>query len=226
MISADYSQIELRILSHFSEDPALGKAFKDDADIHTRTAMEIFDMAEEMITSDERRVAKTVNFGIIYGITPFGLSKQLKINTGQAKKYIDSYFAKYPLVKLFMAGAAAKAKSQGYVDTLLGRRRYITDINSQNKMVAEAAARVAINMPVQGSASDIIKLAMIRIADILQKKEFKGRMLLQVHDELVFECPKSEEKELTAVVKEAMEKIVSLKVPLKVDIEAGDNWGE
>ena len=226
IVAADYSQIELRILAHFSEDKNLIRAFKEDADIHTRTAMEIFDMAEEMVTSDERRVAKTVNFGIIYGITPFGLSRQLKIPAGQAKKYIDSYFTKYPQVKQFMADAAEKARKLGYADTLLGRRRYIPDINSKNKTIAEGAARVAINMPVQGSASDIIKLAMLRVAERLAKEKFEGRMLLQVHDELVFECPASEEKQLIAAVKHEMENVVSLKVPLKVDIESGDNWGE
>ena len=226
IISADYSQIELRILAHFSEDPNMLDAFLKDEDIHTRTAMEIFDLNKEMITADERRIAKTVNFGIVYGITPYGLSRQLKTKPAQAKQYIESYFAKYPGVKSFNLAAIEKAKKTGYVETLLGRRRYVPDVNSKNKMTAEAAQRIAINMPIQGSASDIIKLAMINIYNIMKKEEFEAKMILQVHDELVFDCPPGEVKLLEEVVKKTMESAIKLKVPVKVDISAGDNWSE
>ena len=201
-------------------------AFLKDEDIHTRTAMEIFDLNKEMITADERRIAKTVNFGIVYGITPYGLSRQLKTKPAQAKQYIESYFAKYPGVKSFNLAAIEKAKKTGYVETLLGRRRYVPDVNSKNKMTAEAAQRIAINMPIQGSASDIIKLAMINIYNIMKKEEFEAKMILQVHDELVFDCPPGEVKLLEEVVKKTMESAIKLKVPVKVDISAGDNWSE
>ncbi len=226
LVSADYSQIELRILAHFSEDPNMMDAFLKDEDIHTRTAMEIFELNREMVTADERRIAKTVNFGIVYGITPFGLSRQLKIKPVQAKKYIESYFSKYPGVRSFNLSAVEKAKQTGYVETLLGRRRYVPDVNSRNKMTAEAAQRVAINMPIQGSASDIIKLAMINIDRILKEENFDAKMILQVHDELVFDCPPGEVKRLEALIKKTMEGAVKLKVPLKVDVSSGDDWGE
>jgi len=226
IISADYSQIELRILAHFSEDPNLLEAFKNDEDVHSRTAAEIFNMEKAMVTGEERRIAKTVNFGIIYGISAFGLAKQLKISRTEAQKYIDSYLKNYPGVDNFMKASKEKARETGFAETLLGRKRYIPDIKSNNKNAREFAERVAINAPIQGTASDIIKLAMVKLYDIMKKDRVKGRLLLQVHDELILECPEKEVAALKKTVKETMENIVKLKVPVKVDVNSGDNWCE
>ncbi|MFH1823731.1 MAG: DNA polymerase I [Candidatus Firestonebacteria bacterium] len=225
ILSADYSQIDLRVLAHFSLDKNLINAFNNDEDIHTRTAMEIFSISKEMVDSEKRRVAKTVNFGIIYGMTPFGLAKELKISKDIAKQYIENYFLKYPGVKMYMIGAIEKARKLGYVETILNRRRYIPEINSKNKMVRGFAEREAINMPIQGSASDIIKLAMINIHKTIKKENLSSRMILQVHDELIFECVLKELNSLKEIIKETMENAVKLKVPLKIDIKTGDNWG-
>jgi len=189
IISADYSQIELRILAHFSGDSNLLDAFSKDEDIHLRTAAEIFNMEKSLVTGEKRSEAKTVNFGIIYGISAFGLAKQLKISRTEAQKYIDSYFNRYPGVDKFMKSIKEKARSEGFVETLFGRKRYIPDIKSSNKNVREAAERMAINAPIQGSASDIIKLAMVNLYSIMKKEDGEGKLLLQVHDELVLECP-------------------------------------
>jgi len=232
ILSADYSQIDLRVLAHFSMDKNLIDAFNKDEDIHTRTAIEIFNIPKEMVDSEKRRIAKTVNFGIIYGMTPFGLAKELKISKEQAKEYIENYFLKYPGVKMYMIGAVEKAKKLGYVDTILNRRRYITNINSKNRIIRESAEREAINMPIQGSASDIIKLAMINIYNTIKKENLSSKMILQVHDELVFECNPKELDLLRKILKEIMEnptisgKPLKLRVPLKIDIKIGDNWGE
>ncbi len=226
MISADYSQIELRILAHFSGDSNLLDAFKKDEDVHTRTAAEIFNIDKTLVTSEERSAAKTVNFGIIYGISAFGLAKQLKIGRTEAQKYIDSYLTKYPGVDKFMRSLKEKAHKEGFVETLLGRKRFIPDIESSNRNVRENAERMAINAPIQGSASDIIKVAMINLYNIMKKEGWKGKLLLQVHDELILECPEKEVEKLIKTVKAAMENVVELKVPLKVDIKSGDNWCE
>lgn len=226
MISADYSQIELRILAHFSGDANLLDAFKKDEDVHTRTAAEIFNIEKALVTADERSVAKTVNFGIIYGISAFGLAKQLKIGRTEAQKYIDSYLKKYPGVDKFMKSIKENAHKNGFVETLLGRKRFIPDIKSDNRNVRENAERMAINAPIQGSASDIIKVAMINLYSIMKKEGGKGKLLLQVHDELILECPEKETEKLMKTVKAAMENVVELKVPLKVDIKSGDNWRE
>ncbi len=226
LLSADYSQIELRLLAHLSEDPALIKAFKKDEDIHSRTAAEIFGTGLNSVDEENRRMAKAVNFGIVYGLSAFGLSRQLKISPKEAKIFIDQYFQLYKNVKKFMESTIDSARDNGYTSTMMGRKRYLPDINSKNRMVREAAERIAINSPVQGSAADIIKLAMIRLFEQLQKKKLKSKMILQVHDELVFDVLESEKSDLGKLVEKEMEKVVNLKVPLKVSMDWGSNWNE
>jgi DNA polymerase-1 len=224
LLSADYSQVELRILAHLSGDEALIEAFQMGEDIHTRTACEIFGTSPDRLDAESRRMAKAVNFGIVYGLSAFGLSRQLKIYPKEAKKFIDQYFALYKKVKVYMEKTVAEAKEVGYTQTMMNRKRYLPDLKSQNRQLREAAGRVAINSPVQGSAADLIKLAMIRLAQKIRKKKLKSRMILQVHDELVFECPEEEEQEMRALVKKEMEGVVALKVPLVVDMGWGKNW--
>jgi len=224
LLSADYSQVELRILAHLSGDEALIEAFQMGEDIHTRTACEIFGTTAERLDAEARRMAKAVNFGIVYGLSAFGLSRQLKIYPKEAKKFIDQYFALYKKVKVYMEETVAEAKEVGYTRTMMNRKRYMPDLKSQNRQVREAAGRVAINSPVQGSAADLIKLAMINLAQKINEKKLKSRMILQVHDELVFECPQEEEQEMRALVKKEMEEVHPLKVPLVVDMGWGKNW--
>ncbi len=224
LLSADYSQVELRVLAHLSEDEALVDAFQMGEDIHTRTACEIFGTSPERLDAEARRMAKAVNFGIVYGLSPFGLSKQLKIYPKDAKKFIDQYFALYKTVKIYMEETVAQAKEVGYTTTIMNRKRYLPDLKSQNRQVRESAERVAINSPVQGSAADLIKLAMIKLTEQIRKKKLKSRMILQVHDELLFECLEEEEQEMRALVKKEMELVMPLKVPLVVDIGWGKNW--
>ncbi len=224
LLSADYSQVELRVLAHLSEDEALMDAFQMGEDIHTRTACEIFGTSPDRLDAEARRMAKAVNFGIVYGLSAFGLSRQLKIFPKDAKKFIDQYFALYKNVKVYMEETVKQAREVGYTMTLMNRKRYLPDLKSQNRQVRESAERVAINSPVQGSAADLIKLAMIQLAKKISKKKLKSRMILQVHDELVFECPEEEEQEMRALVKKEMEEVVPLKVPLVVDMGWGENW--
>ena len=224
LLSADYSQVELRVLAHLSEDEALVDAFQMGEDIHTRTACEIFGTSPERLDAEARRMAKAVNFGIVYGLSAFGLSKQLKIYPKDAKKFIDQYFALYKKVKVYMEETVAEAKEVGYTLTIMNRKRYLPDLKSQNRQVRESAERIAINSPVQGSAADLIKLAMIQLTEQIRKQKLKSRMILQVHDELVFECPENEEQKMRALVKKEMEEVVPLKVPLVVDIGWGKNW--
>ncbi|MBX6395254.1 MAG: DNA polymerase I, partial [Alicyclobacillaceae bacterium] len=226
MMSADYSQIELRVLAHFSKDPALVQAFRDDLDIHARTAAEVFEVSQDQVTSQMRRQAKAVNFGIIYGISDYGLSQNLGIPRKQAAEFIERYFAKFPRVKLFMEEMVARARRDGYVTTLLGRRRYVPDIHASNYNVRSFAERTAMNTPIQGSAADIIKRAMVEVDRQMTAGGHRSRMLLQVHDELVFEVPPDEVDAMKALVKTVMESAVPLDVPLKVDIHVGDNWYE
>jgi DNA polymerase I len=224
LLSADYSQVELRILAHLSGDEALVEAFQFGEDIHTRTAMEIFGTSEDRLDAEARRMAKAVNFGIVYGLSAFGLSRQLKIFPKEAKKFIDQYFALYKRVKIYMDETVAQATEVGYTQTMMNRKRYLPDLKSKNRQVREAAGRVAINSPVQGSAADLIKLAMIQLARKMSDRKLKSRMILQVHDELVFECPEDEKQEMQALVKKEMEEVVPLKVPLVVDMGWGENW--
>ena len=226
LLSADYSQVELRVLAHLSEDESLIEAFNDGEDIHTRTAIEIFGTPAESLDAEARRMAKAVNFGIVYGLSAFGLSRQLKIFPKEAKNFIDQYFRLYKKVKIYMEETIEAARKTGYTLTLMNRKRYLPDLNSKNRQAREAAERVAINTPVQGSAADLIKLAMINLDRKIRNKNLKSRMILQVHDELVFECPPQEEEEMRALVKKEMEEVMPLKVPLVVDIGWGGNWND
>ena len=226
ILSADYSQVELRVLAHMSEDDSLIDAFINGEDIHTRTAVEIFGTTAERLDAQARRMAKAVNFGIVYGLSAFGLSRQLKIFPKEAKKFIDKYFELYKNVKIYMERTVEDARDIGYTLTLMNRKRYLPDLNSKNRQAREAAERIAINSPVQGSAADLIKLAMINLDREIAQKKLNSRMILQVHDELVFECPSEEEEEMRALVKKEMEEVMPLKVPLVVDIGWGDNWND
>jgi DNA polymerase-1 len=201
------------------------KAFREDKDVHGATAAEVFGIMPEMVTKDMRRVAKIVNFGIIYGLSAFGLSRDLKISRSEADKYIKTYFERYGGVRRYLDESLEKAREHGYVTTLTGRKRVIADINSKNRVVRQSAERMAINTPVQGSAADMIKLAMIRIHEKLKANRMKSRMILQVHDELLFEVPPDEEDRLADMVRSEMENVLELKVPVKVDIGIGETWG-
>jgi len=224
LLSCDYSQIELRILAHLSGDKTLIEAFRNDGDIHRATAKLIFGCEECDVSDDMREVAKRVNFGIIYGLTSYGLSRDLKIRIDEAQIFIDTYFARYPKVKDYIQEQVGKAEKDGFVTTILGRRRYIPEINDKNQSIREFAKRKAINTPVQGSASDLIKLAMIQIHHQIKSKDLSATMVLQVHDELVFNLPVKELKEVKDLVKERMENVLKLAVPIKVDMKKGKNW--
>ena len=226
IVSADYSQIELRILAHLSDDKVLIDAFMDDVDIHTATAANIFGVFPEIVTVEMRRQAKVINFGILYGMSAFGLSKELNVPQKTAQAYIDEYFNKYPEVRAFLDTIIANARKDGFVTTLLNRRRYLTEINSSNAPVRQFAERMAINTPIQGTAADLIKVAMINISNLIAKKRLLASMIMQVHDELVFEVHSNEKEEVIALVKKEMEEVIKLKVPLKVDISSGRNWDE
>jgi DNA polymerase-1 len=226
LLSADYSQIELRLLAHCSEDPILIQAFKDDEDIHMRTATEVFQTFPSFITDELRRQAKAINFGIIYGMSAFGLSKQLGISQKMAQTYIDNYFARYKGVKRFMDAAIETARETKQTSTLLGRIRPLPDITAANRTIRQFAERTAINTPLQGTAADLIKVAMIRVDAALRDQGFKAAMLLSVHDELVFEVPPDEKEAVSSLVKETMENIWDLRVPLKVNMAWGKNWAE
>jgi DNA polymerase-1 len=224
LLVADYSQIELRLLAHMSGDPLLLEAFRNGEDIHTRTASEVLGVPPLMVTPDARRSAKAVNFGIVYGISGFGLAAQLGIPRAEAEKYIKNYFARYVGVRKFIDETIAHVRETGVTRTLFGRERPIPDINSRNPNSRGFAERTAVNSPLQGTAADLIKLAMVRIDAALRARKHQSAMLLQVHDELVFECPPEEVEELTSIVKREMEGAYELKVPLLVDVGVGPNW--
>jgi len=226
LYAADYSQIELRVMAHMSEDKTLVQAFLDDADIHTQTASSVFGVAPNDVTGNMRRQAKAVNFGIIYGISDYGLSQNLNISRKEAQDFIDRYFELFPQIKLFMDAAIEKARMNGFVETLMNRRRNIPDINSKNFNLRGFAERTAINTPIQGSAADIIKKAMLDVHAALEQSPLRARLLLQVHDELIFEAPDEELDALKTLVKQAMEQTVQLSVPLRVDGDAGHSWYE
>ena len=226
LLSADYSQIELRILAHLSEDEVLIEAFKKGEDIHVQTGARIFNVFPNMVDSNMRRMAKAVNFGIIYGISPFGLSKNIRVSLKEAKEFIDHYFALYKGVKSYIEQTITDARKNGYVTTILNRRRYLPELNSKNRQMKEFAERTAVNTPVQGSAADLIKIAMINISRAIKSKNLKSKMILQVHDELVFEIPEAEKKMMVDLVNKEMEGVMELKIPLIVDTWIGKNWGE
>ncbi len=226
VLSADYSQIELRILAHLSQDPLLFESFKQNEDIHTRTAAEIFGLMPTMVTQQMRREAKVINFGIIYGMSSFGLAKELGISPKAAGAFIENYFQKYKGVKTYLDRILKEAQKQHYVTTLMKRRRYIPEINSKNLTVRQFAERTAINAPIQGTAADLIKVAMLSISNRLTKEKLKAKMIMQVHDELVFEVPEKELEAVAQMVKEEMENVMELTIPLKVEVHWGKTWNE
>ncbi|MBL4572842.1 MAG: DNA polymerase I, partial [Gammaproteobacteria bacterium] len=226
MLAADYSQVELRIMAHLSQDEGLLHAFSSAQDVHKATAADVFGVALDEVSIDQRRSAKAINFGLIYGMSAFGLAKQLNISRGEAAEYVDRYFEKYPGVRKYMDETQALADEKGYVETLFGRRLYLPDIHAGNGMLRKAAQRTAINAPMQGTAADIIKRAMIDIDHWLAMGELDARMLLQVHDELVFEVSEKDLDLLSEGVKFRMMTAAALDVPLVVDVGVGDNWDE
>jgi DNA polymerase-1 len=226
LLSADYSQIDLRVLAHLSQDPGLIAAFAHDEDIHAMTASKIFGIPADRVTPEMRRNAKTVNFGVVYGMSDYGLEQATNLSREEASKFIALYFEKYPKVKEYLQATKEQARKLGYVQTVLGRRRFLPEINSYNRMVREAAERMAINAPVQGSSADIIKIAMINLHREMEKRNLKSKMVLQIHDELLFEVPEEEVEEMKSLVVELMSGAFELCVPVKIDIKLGRNWGE
>ena len=226
LMGVDYSQIDLRALAHLSQDENLLNAFRHDEDIHTATAAQLYNVPPAEVTSNMRRLAKTVNFGVIYGMSGYGLEQATELSREDAGKFITAYFEKYPGVKKYLEATKEQARRTGYVQTILGRKRVIQDINSSNRQVREAAERMAINMPVQGTSADIIKKAMINLHREMLSRQLKSKMLLQVHDELVFEVPEDEMAEMRQLVPEMMVNAIKLSIPLKVETKTGKNWGE
>ncbi len=226
LLSADYSQIELRLMAHFSQDPALLRAFAEGKDIHAATASEVFGVPLDAVTPEMRRIAKVVNFGIMYGMQAYGLARDTGMSRQEAQRFIDAYFRRFPGVARYLEETKRRAAEMGYVETLFGRRRYIPEINSSNPARRQAAERMAVNMPLQGTAADIMKLAMIRVHRALAERHFRARMLLQVHDELVLEVPESELTSVAELVTSLMSNVVALTVPLEVEAKAGPNWAD
>ena len=225
-IDADYSQIELRVLAHISEDKHMLEAFKNDEDIHVQAASKVLGIPKEEVTKEQRSSAKAVNFGIVYGISDFGLSEQLGISKKKAKEYIEQYLEKYSGIKKFMDDIVEIAKKQGYVETLFHRRRYIPEINSNNYMVRKFGERVAMNTPIQGTAADIMKIAMIDVYNKLKEENLDAKIILQVHDELMIECKKEDKEKVKTILKNCMENAITLLIPLKVETSEADNWYE
>ena len=226
LLAADYSQIELRLMAHLSQDEGMLSAFQNGEDIHAATAAKVYQVELEKVSREQRSYAKMVNFGIIYGISAFGLAQRLGIKRGEAKEIIDNYFLQYPKVKDYMDLSIENAREKGFVETIMGRKRMLNDINSRNAVVRGYAERNAINAPIQGSAADIIKMAMINVDETIKEQDFKSKLLLQVHDELVFDVHKSEVKILKNIIKDNMENALLLSVPLKVEVGQGPNWLE
>ena len=226
LLSADYSQIDLRVLAHLSQDPGLVAAFAQDEDIHATTASELFGISVDEVSSEMRRNAKTVNFGVIYGMSDYGLEQATKLSREEAAQFIALYFEKYPRVKEYLEATKAQARKLGYVQTVLGRRRFLPEVRSANRMIREAAERMAINAPVQGTSADIIKIAMINLYREMEKQKLRSKMLLQIHDELLFEVPEAEVGEVKSLVSELMPKAVELRVPVKIDVKLGQDWAE
>ena len=226
LVSADYSQIELRVLAHLSQDAALLEAFNRGEDIHSATGALMYDVPIENVTSDMRRISKVLNFGVIYGLSPFGISQQTEFSPDEGQKFIDNYFSKYPGIRDYLDSVKQQAREDGYVSTPLGRRRYIPEIHASNFNVRQGAERAAVNMPIQGGAADIMKLAMIKVHKKLNESGLRTRLLLQVHDELMFEAPMDEVDAVTDLALEEMSNAMDMSVPLKVDVKTGHNWGD
>ena len=224
LLGADYSQVELRLLAHLSTDPTMIKAFREGLDIHAQTASEVMGIDLDDVTKEERSQAKAVNFGLMYGQSSFGLAKTLRISRAQARDYITSYFERFSRVKSYLDGLKEECAETGYAITLYGRKRFLPDIRSQNRTIRANAERMAINSPIQGTAADIIKLAMIAIDREMKGRKLKSKMILQVHDELIFEVLEQELQVMKTLVTQHMESVATLKVPLKVDVGMGVNW--
>ncbi|HCX63945.1 MAG TPA: DNA polymerase I, partial [Eubacteriaceae bacterium] len=224
LVDADYSQIELRVLAHISEDPTLMESFQQEEDIHQRTASEIFSVPLKEVTPQQRSYSKAINFGLIYGKQAYGLSQDLNISRKEAQEYIDTYFGRYPKVEAYMKKVVEEAKKDGYVTTIFGRRRYIPQINSRNGMLAKSGERLALNTPIQGSAADIMKIAMIKVYQALKEEKLQSKLILTVHDELIIDCEKDELETVKDLLKTNMEDAVDLKVPITVDVSYGSNW--
>jgi len=226
LFAADYSQVELRVMAHFSKEVELIHCFKNDIDVHTRTASNIFKVSPDDVNFNQRRTAKVVNFSIMYGAGPFRLSQELDISMKEAKKIIEAYFETYPGIKTFMDNTLSKAREIGYVETLLGRRRYADGLTSSNINIVKAEERACINMPIQGTAAELIKIAMININNRIKESSLNSKMILQIHDELLFDVPKDEIDKLSSLVQQEMESAIQLDIPLKVDCDYGQNWFE
>ena len=226
ILSSDYSQIELRLLAHVSGDENLISAFNSDVDVHSLTASKVFDVPVEQVTKEMRYKAKAVNFGIIYGQTRYGLAKALDIPAQEAQNFIDKYFMTYPKVQAYMHNTVAFAYEHGFVETIFGRKRYLSELASPNRMIKEFAERAAINQPLQGTAADLIKMAMINVDKTFKENNLKSKMVMQVHDELVFEVVADELEQVKTIVKQEMQNVADLKVPLLVDINWGKSWKE
>ena len=226
LVDADYSQIELRLLAHIAGDEHMISAFRSGEDIHTVTASQVFGVAPEDVTHEMRRRAKAVNFGIVYGISDFSLSQDIGVTRAEAKEYMEKYFEKYSGVHAYMTQVVEQAKADGYVSTLMGRRRWLPELKSSNFNMRSFGERVALNMPIQGTAADIIKLAMIRVADKLRSEGLEARLILQVHDELIVECPEGETDRVKALLENEMEQVVQLALPLIAEAHAGKSWAE
>jgi DNA polymerase-1 len=224
LISADYSQLELRILAHITKDPVMSKAFVEGEDIHANTARLVFGAKDEKDLKEKRRLAKIVNFGIAYAVEAFGLSQRVGISKAEARKVIDDYFDTYKGIREYMDRIPREAREKGYVESLFGRRRYFPGINDRNFVVRSRAEREAINMPIQGTASDIVKIAMIRVNKALEAEKLETKMIMQVHDELLFESPKGEVDRAIEIIKHEMEAAAELDVPLIVEAGSGSNW--
>ena len=226
LLSADYSQIELRVLAHLSQDESLLEAFRRGEDIHAATASQMFNVPINQVEGDQRRIAKILNFGVIYGLGPYGISQQTGFSREEGRQFIDNYLSRYPGINGYLESIKDQTRRTMYAETLLGRRRYLPDIQSSNHNVRAAAERMAINMPIQGTAADIMKKAMISVQSRLKKEDWNTRMILQVHDELVFEVPEDEMDELTVMVLDEMPAALDLDVTLKVDVKSGYSWGD
>ncbi|MBE5784137.1 MAG: DNA polymerase I, partial [Clostridiales bacterium] len=226
LADADYSQIELRVLAHFSGDHAMVDAFQKGQDIHTRTAAEVYDVAMEEVTAQMRSSAKAVNFGLVYGISDFGLSRNIGISRKEAAAFIDRYFSRYPGVKKFMDDVVKKGYEDGFATTMMGRRRQLPELKASNANTRNFGERAAMNTPVQGTAADIIKLAMVRVHEALNKEGLKARLILQVHDELMIEAPNEESEAVVRILRASMEQVAALSVPLIAEVKTGESWYE
>jgi len=224
LVDADYSQIELRVLAHISGDATMIDAFNEGQDIHARTASEVYGVSLAEVTGSQRSASKAVNFGIVYGISDFTLAKNISVSRAEARAFIERYFERYPGVKKYMDSSVAEGREKGFVTTMMGRRRYLPELTSSNFNVRSFGERCAMNSPIQGTAADIIKLAMVQVAGELKKRNLEAKLILQVHDELIIEAPQSEAEAVQALLRDCMENVVCLAVPLRTDISVGGDW--